>query len=218
MLEKIIVLLGAKFKGARKDTLAQIARALAMQATTEEQAQALVDVITDEQVTDFEREFRASVDKQVTDGVKKNENTLKEKFDFVEKKKQAPANPELKPEDNDTPAWAKAIIENNKRLADELAVVKAGEAGKLRKQAVEKAIEGAGDKTKAKLLRDFALINFENDEAFDAYMEDTKAYVADVAQDDADKGLGQTASPMLGNGAPVKGPSKAEMAEMDKIT
>jgi len=78
MKEKIIALLTAKFAGTRKDTLAQIARMMAMQATTEEEAQALVDAITKEQVTEFEREFRADVDREVTAGQKAHEGNLDE--------------------------------------------------------------------------------------------------------------------------------------------
>jgi hypothetical protein len=42
MKEKILALLTAKFSGARKDGLSQMARGLALQASTEDEAKALV--------------------------------------------------------------------------------------------------------------------------------------------------------------------------------
>ena len=65
MKEKILALLVAQFAGVRKDGLMQLARSLALQCTTEEEAKALVEKLTDAQVKDFVKEFRAEVDKDV---------------------------------------------------------------------------------------------------------------------------------------------------------
>ena len=211
MKDKIIALLTAKFAGAQKTTLGQLARALAMQATTEEEVQGLVDAITAEQVTEFEREYNADVDKRVTDGVKKNEKTLKEKYDFVEKKKQEPANPNPKPEDDEVPGWAKAILESNKKLSEEIGAFKTGETRKNRKQTLEKAIEGASEKVRAKILKDFDFMNFDSDESFDAYVESTKTDITDIAQEYADQGLGSTERPKVSKGAPSKQASDKEL-------
>lgn len=72
MKQKLLELLTAKYlgKGTRKDTLARLAAAYSLQCTTEEEeAQALVNKLTDEQVTDFEKEYRSEVDSKLFDSI-----------------------------------------------------------------------------------------------------------------------------------------------------
>lgn len=221
MKEKIISLLTAKFKGARKDMLAQLARTLAMQATTEEQAQALVDSITEEQVTEFERETRANIDKEVANSQKTFETTLKKKFDLVEKKKDGdpdkgepdkPINTPAPPKSDDEapPKWAQQIIDSNKKLSDELGAMKAGETRKSRKSTLEQALEGVPEKVKAKMLKDFDVMSFATDEDFNSYIEATKTDVADIVQDLANQGLAQTVTPQKGDGQQTREASEKE--------
>ena len=100
MRETILALLIAKFSGVRKDGLAALARSLALQCTTEDEAKALVDKITDAQVNEFVRDYRADVDKEVSESNKTFETNLKKKYDFVDKgKKVEPGDP--KPDPND---------------------------------------------------------------------------------------------------------------------
>lgn len=101
MKEKILALLVAKFTGVRKDGLTQMARLYALQAATDDEAKALVDKLTKEQVDDFIREFRGDVDKEVSEGNKTFETNLKKKFDFVEKKGTSNTGDPEPPKDNE---------------------------------------------------------------------------------------------------------------------
>ncbi|MDR2586363.1 MAG: hypothetical protein LBC84_09165 [Prevotellaceae bacterium] len=222
MKDKIIVLLTAKFAGARKDTLAQIARTLAMQATTEEQAQALVDTITDEQVTEFEREYRAEVDKEVTAGQKAFEAGLKKKFDIVEKKKTPEEAPKIEPQKADesankdeAPSWVKAIFDDLKKVSDELSSIKSADTRKSRRQVLEEALGDVNSKIKAKTLKDFEVMNFVADEDFNAYIEGTKADIAEIKQEFVNQGLSATEPPKKSGGQPSK---EASEKECDAIT
>lgn len=87
MKEEILALLTAKFSGERKDGLTQLAGSLALHAETKEEAQAFVEKLTQSKVTDFIKEWRSGVDKEITTATKTAEDNLKEKFDFVEKGK-----------------------------------------------------------------------------------------------------------------------------------
>ena len=87
MKEKILALLTASFAGVRKDALNQMARTLALQVKSEDDAKKLVEKLTKAQVDDFVKEYRAEVDKEVSEGTKSFETNLKKKSDFVEKKK-----------------------------------------------------------------------------------------------------------------------------------
>lgn len=87
MKETILALLTVKFSGERKDGLTQLAGSLALQAETKEEAQALIEKLSQQKVTDFIKDWRSGVDKEITTATKTTEEKLKEKFDFVEKGK-----------------------------------------------------------------------------------------------------------------------------------
>lgn len=223
MKEKIIALLTAKFTGVRKDTLAQLARTLAMQATTEEEAQALVDAITAEQVTEYERDYRAEVDREVTAGQKAHEGTLRKKFNLIEKKKEddppkrdpsktdpPKADPTKNPDNNEAPEWAKDLLSSVKKLTEDVNTIKHTDTRNVRKQILEKAIENASGKVRAKVLKDFEVMNFTTEEDFNTYVETTKTDVAEIMQEFADQGLSSTVTPIKPGGQPIKEASEKE--------
>lgn len=112
MKETILALLIAKFSGERKDGLTQLAGSLALQAETKEEAQALVEKLTQPKVTDFIKDWRSGVDKEITTATKTAEEKLKEKFDFVEKGKSDP-DPATEPPkgDDDIDAKIQAAVQ-----------------------------------------------------------------------------------------------------------
>ena len=72
---------------------------------------ALVEKLTDAQVKDFVKEFRAEVDKEVSDGRKTYEATLKKKFDFVERKPETvPGGGEPNPGEQTTESIVAAAV------------------------------------------------------------------------------------------------------------
>ena len=115
MKETILALLIAKFSGVRKDGLTALARSLALQCTTEDEAKALVEKITVEKITDaqvneFVKDYRADVDKEVSESNKTFETNLKKKFDFVEKQTEPGGKQTPKPDPNDIAATIKAAV------------------------------------------------------------------------------------------------------------
>ncbi len=102
MKEKILALLIAKFAGVRKDGLNQLAGAIALQVTTEEEAQTAVGKFTADQVSAFVSEWRKEADAEITKANKTYEDGLKKKYDFVEKaSEQTPLAEKTKPDDID---------------------------------------------------------------------------------------------------------------------
>ena len=88
--EKILALLVAKFQGVRKDGLQHLAAAIGLQVTTEEEANQVVDKLTADKVSAFVTEWRRTADAEISKANQTYENSLKEKYDFVEKGKQTP--------------------------------------------------------------------------------------------------------------------------------
>ena len=200
MKEKILALLVQKFQGVRKDGLAQMAKILAYQATTEEEAQALVTKLTSEQVTEFVRDYRSEIDREVSSGVKTHEDKLKGEFDFVKK----PKTEEPNPEDDKVPAWAKALIEQNKTLANELTAIKSGKTTDVRRSKLEEVLKDTNPQFKAMTLKQFGRMSFETDESFEEFISETQTDAATFTQEQANAGLSGQARPVVGAGVTPK--------------
>ena len=87
-MKMILALLVAKFPGVRKDGLNMLARMMALQMETEDEAKAAVERLTRDGVDAFVRDFRSDVDKEVSDGTRTFEENLRRKFDLVEKQSE----------------------------------------------------------------------------------------------------------------------------------
>lgn len=217
MKEKILALLLAKFAGVRKDGLAQLATAMSIQAADETEATALVEKITADKVNDFVKDWRKDVDKEVSDSKKTIEDNLKKKYDFVEKKGEG-KKPEEK-EDDDVPAWAKALVDSNKALQDKLAAIEGGKTTETRLQLLQDKFKAFPEGNKlaesftAQKLKDFKRMNFESDEAFNEYLTELDTDVTSFNQGIADMGLSNHGKPFFGSG---KGTEDEQFAESMK--
>lgn len=200
MKEKILALLVAQFAGVRKDGLMQLARSLALQCTTEEEAKALVEKLTDAQVKDFVKEFRAEVDKEVSDGRKTYETTLKKKFDFVERKTEpVPGGGEPNPGEQTTEsivaaAVAKALEPFTKTM--DAFNAKAINDARLQ-QLNEKLANCKNEAFKQRILKDFARMSFDTDDSFAEYLTETETDIATANQDVVNEGLSNQGSPLF---------------------
>ncbi|MEI6752356.1 MAG: hypothetical protein WCK78_04240 [Paludibacter sp.] len=208
MYEKILALLAAKFAQARKDGLQQLARSLAIQVADETEAQALVEKITDDKVTTFIKDWRKEVDAEVTKSTKTFEDTLKSKYDMVEKKNPTPPTPKI---DDNTPEWAKALIEQNKKLADEVAGIKSGKTTDVRRQTLEAKLKDAPEAFKKSILKNFGRMAFETEEEFDEFITETETDLNTAIQEAANNGLGSFPKP----GSPAGGNPTKTVVEND---
>jgi len=198
MKEFILALLLAKFVGVRKDGLAQLATAMALQADKEEDATALIEKITPEKVNDFVKDWRKDVDKEVSTSTKTFETTLKEKYDLTEKKVDPKTDPNPNPNQNEVPEWAKAMMEQNKNLADKLAGFQGQEVNKSRLQVLEGHLKDVPETFKAQKLKDFNRMSFENEESFAEYLAEFEVDVTAFSQELSDKGMSSHARPFMG--------------------
>lgn len=218
MKQKLLELLTAKFLGkgtTRKDTLARLASAFATQCTTEEEAQALIDKVTVEQVTDFEKEHRSEVDSEIA-------KATKTALDNAEKSKggEGTGDPEPKKEEggNSDPTdiasiVAAAIEKANAPLLQEIATIKAGKTTETRLSRMEEVLKDVNPELKAKTLKDFGRMAFENDESFEEYLTETTTDIQTINQTIVNQGL---AGHQPGNGGAGKG-GKLSEAEYDDM-
>jgi alpha-galactosidase/6-phospho-beta-glucosidase family protein len=226
MKEKILALLQAQFAGVRKDGLNHIANVLAFQVNTEDEAKTLVGKLTAEQVNSFIADWRKEADAEISKANKTFEDGLRKKYDFTEKKTESatPTPPEQDKAGNfDAAAIQKLIADSiataTKPLLEQINAFKAGETAKTRLQALTNKLKDCSDENfKAKAMKDFARMQFETDEAFTEYLNDTEADVKTANQHLADSGLSNFTPPALGNGGNGKEATDAEIsAVMDKL-
>jgi hypothetical protein len=199
--QQILALLQAKFAGVRKDGLAQLARMIALQVTSQEEAQALIDKLDVEKVTETVKDYRKDVDKEVSEANKTYEGNLKKKFKFVELDDPTPADdPTKKTNPDDLQAAIKAAVaEVVKPLNDEIAALRGSKISESRLQTLTEKLGSCKDETfKAKVLKDFNRMSFTDDNAFNEYLTETETDIAAFNQDLANKGLGEQGKPMFG--------------------
>lgn len=188
MKETILALLIAKFSGVRKDGLTALARSLALQCTTEDEAKALVEKITDAQVNEFVKDYRADVDKEVSESNKTFETNLKKKFDFVEKQTEPGGKQTPKPDPNDIAATIKAAVaEAVKPFQEKLMGYEQDNIAKSRLQSLNEKLANCKDENfKNQTLKDFARMKFDTDDDFNEYLAEKEKDIATANQNKAD--------------------------------
>ena len=205
-IEEILALLQTKFVGARKDGLEQLAGAIALQCTTKDEAQAIIDKLSDEKVKGFITDWRKKADAEISKATATHEKGLREKYDFSEKSaggvgggagegggKQQPADGELTLE-----AIGKLI---DQRLEGVVTTFNAKEAAKGYRATFEQELDKAGVKGRQRemMLRSFDRANtFKNADEFNAYLTEAQGDIDAIKQEQADAGLGGQAKPIFG--------------------
>lgn len=188
MKKIILALLVAKFQGARKDGLNVLAGTLALQASTEEEAKALVEKITDAQVNEFIKDYRKDVDKEVSESNKTFETNLRKKYDFKEKEVE----PGNDPSKNDIAEIVKAAVAAAvKPFEEKLSGYETKNIADSRLAKLNEKLNDCKDETfKAQTLKDFARMTFANDDDFTQYLNDKISDIATANQNMANVALG----------------------------
>ena len=190
MKKTILALLVAKFQGARKDGLNVLAGILALQASTEDEAKALVEKITDAQVNEFIKDYRKDVDKEVSESNKTFEANLRKKYDFKEKEVEPGNDPSKNP--NDIAEIVKAAVAAAvKPFEEKLSGYETKNIADSRLAKLNEKLNECKDETfKAQTLKDFARMTFANDDDFTQYLNDKTADIATANQNMANAALG----------------------------
>lgn len=190
MKKTILALLVAKFQGARKDGLNVLAGILALQASTEDEAKALVEKITDAQVNEFIKDYRKDVDKEVSESNKTFETNLRKKYDFKEKEVEPGNDPSKNP--NDIAEIVKAAVAAAvKPFEEKLSGYETKNIADSRLAKLNEKLNECKDETfKAQTLKDFARMTFVNDDDFTQYLNDKTADIATANQNMANAALG----------------------------
>lgn len=207
---EIIALLTARFSGTRKDGLKQLARVISLQCATKEEAEAAVNKLTDAQVNQFIKDFRADVDSEVTKGVQKSEKTLREKYGIKDDTEPEPGGGG-KSDPTDIAAIVEAAVNKAvKPYADRIASMELADLSKSRLQKLNDALANCKDETfKAQTLKDFARMQFADDAAFNEYLTEKTTDITTANQNFNDNQISRQGGAPLFTSKDDKGVSQA---------
>ncbi|AUD00943.1 hypothetical protein [Spirosoma pollinicola] len=185
MKEKIRLALVNKYKnlGFSDKAIDGILAYLETSVTSEDQIDAAVTA-----VEGMLKAFQAEADRRATEAAAK----AKEKPADPPAPAPAPA-----PVPDDTPAWAKALIEQNNTLSAKIAAIEMGKSADTRKSQLETALKDAPDKFKNMILKNFGLMKFDKDEDFTSFLEGVKTDSAEFIQEEANTSLSLNRRPIV---------------------
>lgn len=203
----ILAALQTKFEGIDAKILGRIAKKHAKTATgtTEADAKTIVDGITLQQVLESYADYRAT---EATKTAVQNYET-KHKLRDGKPIETPETNPTTTPtstapqgnagQQEETPAWAKALIDDNKVLRAELESFKKEKTANSRLAKFEKAIEALPGKFKERYKKDFSRLAFKDDEDFDNYLLEIAPDITAIAEQESRAGAKVT-QPLGGKG------------------
>lgn len=202
MKEKLLALLVAKFMGVDSAILDRIATKQAASITDEGQLQTVADGIT------FATILQGEADRRATEASQTAVSNYEKKHGLKDGKPQnippVPA-PPTPPVPDDTPAWAKALIQQNQEFAKRLETVE-----------VQKRAEQVSSLAKAKLKEKgipesfVGSINLDSEDKIDEFVTAQEARFAEFKQEQINAGR-WTDKPAPGN------PSNTEKSVDDYV-
>lgn len=188
--QDILNALKAKFEGVSENVLGRIARKLEKTVTTAEQVKTAADAVTLQQLIEGYADSRAT---EATQTAVHNYETKYGLKDGEKTNKGGDPNPNPNPNPQqptggaeETPAWAKALMEQNKALTDRIAKMEDASVTADRKQRVS-AIVAKLPETLRKPYERIALDTMTADE-FNALATELTAEVDGIASDITAKG------------------------------
>ncbi len=199
MKKKLIELLEAKFQGARKDGLQQLANSLALTVTTEDEATALVGKLTAEQVEDYIKEWRRVADAENSAAAQTREKSIRDKYDLTEKGQQQQQQQQQQSQQGQGGTFTaqdiqkiveEAVSKATQGLQNSVATMQASEVAKNRRERIEALFaKDTPESYRKTVMAGFEGRQFKDDAEFDTFAEQTKTNHAAFMQDLADRSL-----------------------------
>jgi len=118
-----------------------------------------------------------------------------------------------KGKNDDTPEWAKGLVQTVKTLNDEIAALKGEKVTTTRREKLESLLKDAGT-FGTRTLKSFNKMKFENDEEFEEFYSEVEEDLKSYNQERADAGLSSLGNPP---GAGSKNQEKNEVLTDEEV-
>lgn len=184
MKEKILEALKTKFEGVKDEILGRMAEKAAKTVKTDAEMKTYIEGVT------MQTLLEAYGDSRATDAQKTAVANYERKHNIKDGKPVEEPKPiEPKPKGEETvPAWVQAIIDSNKAMQEELAAIKGEKVATTRKAQLDEILKDCPEKVKARFEKDFARLNFKDDDDFAGWLAESKADIEAITADFTTKG------------------------------
>lgn len=186
-MEKVILeALKAKFPEADETTLGRIAKNLAKTAKTEDEATAAVEGVTFRYIIDSESDYRVAKAKSKWEkGLHDNQPAPAEGAQGQPAATASTGTQGGAPQRDDTevPAWMQGVIDSVASIRKELAEIRGEKTSATRKSRLAELLKDAPEPIRNRYEKDFARMNFTDDEDFDGWMDDIAPDVEKIVSD-----------------------------------
>lgn len=208
MEKKILEALKAKFEGVSESILGRVAKKLSQKVKAEDEVETAVDGVT------FASLLESYGDSRATEAAASAISGYEKKHNLKDGKAIEGKKDEDKPDNDDIPAWAKALVESNKSLSDKLAAIEGKKKSESRRAQIDSLVK---DLTAAQ-KKAYARMSVDNcsDEEFAQMVNDVKGEVAELAAENKRSGS-VFGRPLTGSGSDGKASKEEVAAVVDKM-
>jgi len=187
MRKQILEALKAKFEGVSEKVLGRIADRLANTVTTAEEVKTAVDGVTFQQVLDSYGDSRATEAQQTAVQNYEKKYGLKDgKAVGADTAEEHNNSQPTGNGDDEMPAWAKAIIESNKALGEQVKAMQGERVTANRREQLSQIISSLPASIRKAYER--TPVDTLTDEEFETLKADITAEAADIAKETAARG------------------------------
>lgn len=184
MNQKILEALKEKFTGASDDVLVRLANKIGKKITTEEDISPAVEKITLQELIDSEADRRATEAQKTA--IQNYEKKYKLKDGMKYEDSEEMNSKDVQEIKEDTPEWAKQIIEANSKLAERLNAFESNKISTERKQKLQDIVDKLPDQLKKPYSR--VAVDTLNEEQFAGLLAEIEGEVDSLFSDFNQKG------------------------------
>ncbi len=200
--------LKTRFEGISESVLDRMAKKIAKTATTAEEVKSAVEEVTIQQIIDAEGDRRATDAQKTAVANYERKHGLKDGKTIESSAPNEPTDtPDVKVSE-DMPQWAKAIVETNAKLQQQLSAMSSERITNDRKQQLSAVVEQLPEH----LQKPYARMKLDglSDEEFKTTLEDVKTEVGGIVDNLKQSGL-VFARPLAGENKDAQELSKAQL-------
>lgn len=182
MKKKIIEALTTKFEGVEANILDRVAEKLSKTVKSEDEIQTAVDGVT------FQSMLESYADSRTNEAVATAVANYEKKYNLKDGK-PTQVEPSPKPTTEPTkqteeiPPYIKAIMEQNKRLEEQISAINSERQTTSRKKTLQGVLKDAPQKLRERYEKDFNRLNFKDDDDFQTWIEEVTPEVQSLTED-----------------------------------
>ncbi len=204
MKTELLNALKAKFEGVSEKILDRIAEKYAKTISTTEEVATCVEGVTFQKVLESYSDYRAT-EAQKTAISNYERNYGLKNGQKIEPKVEPKTKEDTSDDDDEPkPKWARELIESNNLLTKRLEAYEGEKLANTRKSSLGAILKDVPESIRNRYEKDFARMNFKDDDDFDSWLEEIKPDVEKISSDYQAKG-GVVNRPKGGAGAKKDG-------------